>query len=475
MRLRAIWLLLFTACVACRTGSPDYDLEPLQKLNADAAGFERSALVYSSAVSALPGGGAVVTWLRSVGRFAPLVYRRADGAGSFAAEAFLTPDDLRETISTVPTLLPGARPEQVYAIWQARRPASGRKFIVFRQSEDAAATWSEGQTINTQPTAFLPMMTGDRDGALYGVYTDERKKHLQVFFNRSLDHGRTWLPEDVRIDAMRGIRSGAISVAVASDGLGRVLAVWEERGSRGRSIQAAASQDRGTTWTPPVRIDDGKSRISPLSPSVVFASGRAIVTWTAASIGTRQIGQVWSDVSSDGGLTWGEDVLVHEAQKGSAPRVHLVSDGARARMAFHAGPSAATTIYYSDTDAAGAWHGKDGRLTAISPEKTKCFNPRLAVDEAGAVVVVYEEGARRIRASRSPDGGKTWGVPALVYEIPAAERGSTVHSPQVAVRDGPAYVLWEVWKEMTDPPKTLAESDKKRPADLYVRRVVFRR
>ena len=472
MRLPALCVVLSLATVVgCRSAA---DLGPLEKLNAEPGGFARSSLTYSAAVSATVGGRAVAAWMRGAGKFQPVVYRQTtDSTGSFGAETFLSPEPLRDTISTVPTLVPGGQPAQLYAVWQARRPKSGDKFIVFRQSEDAGATWSEAVALNTQPAAFLPAMAIDRDGAIYAVWTDEREKGLQVFFNSSLDHGRTWLPADVRIDSMLNRAAGAISVSVASDGAGRVLAVWEERGGGGRSIQAAASQDRGTTWSLPVRVDDGTNRVSPLSPSVVFASGRALVAWMAASGGSRTIGQVWSDVSSDGGLTWGPDVPVHEVVGGVAPRLHLTSDGARARMVFHAGTRSAVGVYYTETGADGSWRAGGELATRVSPPDANCTNPRLAVDDSGAVYVAYEEDKRRIRLARSADGGATWDAPTLVYEVREAEAAeTTVHLPQVAVADGPAYVMWEVWTDAPeDKPKTLAEADKPRPADLYIRRV----
>jgi hypothetical protein len=465
------------AVAGCRARGPAADLEALEKLNAEPGGFARSSLVYSAAVSATAGGHAVAAWMRGAGKFQPVVYRRTmDGTGSFGAEEFLSPEPLRDTVSTVPTLRPGGQPAQVYAVWQARRPKSGDKFVVFRQSEDGGATWSEAVELNTQPAAFLPVMAVDRDGAIYAVWIDERERGLKVFFNRSLDHGRTWLPTDVRIDSMLDRAAGAISVSVASDGAGRVLAVWEERGGGGRSIQAASSQDRGTTWSLSVRVDDGTNRVSPLSPSVVFASGRAIVAWTAASGGSRTIGQVWSDVSSDGGLTWGPDVPVHEVEGGVAPRLHLVSDDVKARMVFHAGTRAAAGIYYTETDADGAWRIGNERVRRVSATDAKCTNPRLAIDDSGVAYVAYEENERRVRLARSADGGATWDASNLVYEVPSAERATTVHVPQVAVADGPAYVMWEVWKDAPgDKPKTLADANKPRPADLYIRRVAFPR
>ena len=476
VRLSSILAFLSLAAIAgCRAGGPTADVGPLEKLNAEPGGFTRSSLIYSAALSATANGRAVAAWMRGVGKFQPVVYRRTgDANGSFGPEAFLSPETLRDTISTVPALQSGTQAAQLYAMWQARRPTSGDKFVVFRESGDAGATWSEGVALNTQPSAFLPAMAMDRDGAIYVVWIDERERGLRVFFNRSLDHGRTWLPSDVRIDGILYRSAGAVSVSVASDGAGRVLAVWEERGGGGRSIQATASQDRGTTWGLPMRVDDATSRLSPLSPSAVFASGRAIVAWTAASGGSRTIGQVWGDVSSDGGLTWATDVLVHQVEGGVAPRLHLVSDGSKARMAFHAGRRSVTGIYYAESDANGAWPTGDARVRRVSAPETRCTSPRLAVDAFGAVYVTYEEDDRRIGLVRSANGGVTWDAPNLVYEVPPAELSATAHLPQVAVADGPAYVMWEVWTDAPeDKPKTLAEADKPRPADLYVRRVTF--
>jgi len=67
----------------------------------------------------------------------------------------------------------------------------------------------------------------------------------------------------------------------------------------------------------------------------------------------------------------------------------------------------------------------------------------------------------------------TWDAPNLVYECRRRALGDGAPSA-VAVADGPAYVMWEVWTDAPeDKPKTLAEADKPRPADLYVRWVTF--
>jgi hypothetical protein len=56
------------------------------------------------------------------------------------------------------------------------------------------------------------------------------------------------------------------------------------------------------------------------------------------------------------------------------------------------------------------------------------------------------------------------------------QSGRAVHFPQVAVRNGVAYVTWEVWESGKSTIKTLSDASRKtKPADLFVRRVTYPR
>jgi len=477
------WLLL--ACLlatACRTGGSDAILGPVERLNADPGTLGRFTFPYYTALGATDGGGAIAIWMRSEEQSRPLVYRRAaDGNSPFGGERYLSPETLRETISIVPTLVEGSRSGELYAIWQARRPTSGDKLVVFRRSQDSGETWGSAKTINSEPHSFIPAMAAGRNGSVYAVWTDERGEGIEVFFNRSLDHGETWLAADAKVGVKLSRRSAAISVSIATDGADRVLIVWEESGPGGRVIRAASSADRGESWSEPVRVDDGGGRGAPSAPSIVFASGRAIVVWTAASTGEQAAGQLWSDVSGDGGSTWGEDVLLHEVEGGIPPRAHLVAVADKALAVFHAGPSGgAWDIHYAETDAAGGWQAQGKGGTRVSSGEGKFINPRLAVDAGTSKVtyyVTYEDDRKRIFLNRSIDAGKTWGTAnELVYAVGEGQGKAQARYPQVAAADGVAYVMWEVWGDTTGMFKSLADLGKKvRPADLYVRRVSFRR
>jgi hypothetical protein len=226
-----------------------------------------------------------------------------------------------------------------------------------------------------------------------------------------------------------------------------------------------------------VRIDEPGKGPSPSRPSVVFASGHAVVVWTAAATGAQVIGQVWSDVSTDGGRTWGPDVLLHEVAGGGEPRVHLISDGRTARAVFHAGRlQESWAIYYAETDPGGVWRATGEGLPRVSQGEGQFANPRIAADAGGALYVVYEENQKRILLNRSSDGGVTWGPVKQVYEVEKKQGSAVARYPQVSVADGVVYVMWEVWADITGMYKNFADIERKpRPADLYVRRISFAR
>jgi hypothetical protein len=477
MRRRALALLCLLSALGdsgCQPKGPE--LSEVERLNGEAGNVGRYMVAYYAAVDAAADGGALATWMKEEPPHRTVVFRQAPKAGApFSPEAYLTPDDMRGTITIGLMLLPGAHEGELYAAWQARRPANGDKFVVFRGSRDHGATWSKPSILNTLPTAFGPGLASDRNGGVYAAWPDERGYTTAIFVNRSLDHGATWMPEDVRIDAGEGGGQMANAVAVASDGADRVLVVWEEQESAGRVVMSALSRDRGATWSSPVRVDDGKGRGAPLAPRAAFAGGRAVVTWTAAVNGVNAFAQVWADSSGDGGTTWGDDVLLHEQPGGAAPTMQLLADQSLATVVFEArARGGSDAVYFVSMRPDGTWIATQDELKPLTPTDGKASAPRIAKDEHGTFLLVYTEGPRRVRLLRSKDGGAHWDPPLTVYERAEANPPVTVRFPQVAVGGGAAYVMWEEWGDAKSIVKTLGDAQTKRPPlDLFIRRITF--
>jgi hypothetical protein len=448
---------------------------PVTQLNAGQGTLGLFTFPYYASVLALQNGGAVAAWMRQEGAFRPIVARQASSADApFGAEQFLSPESQRDTISIAPQLIPGATPGEIYAMWQARRQATGDKFVMFRRTQDGGNTWEPDKRVNTEATSFLPSVATDPDGAIYAAWTDERKLGFKIFFNRSLDHGATWLPDDVLVEGLDAKFGTAISVDVASDGHGGVLIVWEENSNDigGRRVRAASSHDKGATWSAPVFVDDGTNPLSPIAPTVTFVDGHAVAVWTAAVSGDKVLSQVWSDTSADGGATWGKDVKIAETQGGVQARVQLVPGEGKARLVYHSGPLRGPwEIHYTETPGDGTWSPD----SVVSAGDVRYLNPRLAVDRDGTLYAIYEEYTRRVLLSSSTDDGHTWKqLEDPVFALPTDSSGLFVHYPQLSVSGGIVYALWEVWGSAPKSDKpTLADSNRPNPADLFIRRITF--
>jgi len=461
---------------ACTPGGGGSDLEAVERLNADPGTLARFTFPYYTSILARPGGGAIAVWMRLEAPFRPMVYRRAlDATSAFGEEQYLGTDTVRKTISVVPSVLPGPAEGRLYATWQARVPTSGDKSVVFRRSDDNGETWSEQHTVNSEPTAFIPSMAADPDGAIYLAWTDERDHRRRIFFNRSLDGGETWLDHDVDLEKGDSENGRAVGLDLASDGKGRVVVVWErQRG--GRRVQGIVSDDRGDTWGPIARVDDAvRGRYSPTAPKVEFAGERAVVVWTAAA--TNSMSRIWSDSLGDTDAGWGDDVLVSEVKKGVPANVDLTSRDDTAHLVFSAGPYGADWhVYHTRTDAEGQWAATGAEARQVSQGTGHFTNPRLSVDANQHLAITFVKDQKQIYLNDSTDGGETWGEARLLDEVSMEEKGVTVRYPQVSMADGVAYVIWEKWGARDEVFKTFADMDSKVvPSDLFVRRAVLTR
>lgn len=473
---RRFFVLAALALASCTNRGPE--MGEVQRLNGESGNLARFLVPYYNAIVALPEGGAVAFWMEQTGGgYQPFFLSRAEGAATaFTPREPLSPPEFLDTISGGPSVLVGPGAQQVGIAWQARRPRTGDKYLLFRGTSDGGRTWSDVRQFNSQLTSFAARLAADRAGGIFAGWSDERATKREVYFNRSLDSGASWSSEEVRVES--GVEQVSLEgiVSVASDGDKRVLLVWAEREARSRVIRAALSEDRGATFLPAVRVDDGEGRSSPMAPVAAFAGTRAVVVWITAAIGADIFSQVWADTSADG-KEWGADLLVRDQPGGVAPTVNLVSEGARAHLVFDVATRGRETeaVFHTAVNANGVWAPSTEALAPVSPPLGKCKSPNLAHDAKGTLYLVYEEDSRRVQLARSVDGGGTWKPPVLIYERDETAPVATVRLPQVAAANGVAYVLWEEWGDVRSVVKTLGDlRDKRAPGDLFVRRVTFR-
>ena len=126
----------------------------------------------------------------------------------------------------------------VYAVWWTKH-RDGKKDVLLRTSRDFGASFGPTVKLNKDYGAFPPEVSTDGQGHIYVVWADERTEAEsdsqrekssghRIYFNRSDDHGGTWLPEDIKLsgDAAGSGRMMQAWPQIRSDDRGHVYAMW---------------------------------------------------------------------------------------------------------------------------------------------------------------------------------------------------------------------------------------------------------
>ncbi len=238
--------------------------------------------------------------------------------------------------------------------------------------------------------------------SVYVAWRDKRSGLADVYFNRSLDSGATWLASDVRINT--GVPAGtadARNAELAASQSTVYLVWWDDRNATGgvHDVFVQRSLDRGTTWpVAPTRLDtDVPGAADSQSPHLAASASSAFVVWSEFRNGDSDI---YMNRTSDHGATWlAADVKIDNA---------------------------ATGISSGDTQIAAS---------------------------GSSVYVTYQDDSRRpfnsLKFNHSVDGGVTW----LHRELHLLFTGqATALRRDMAVSGASVYVAWDdVWSARQNP------------------------
>ncbi|HUF13090.1 MAG TPA: exo-alpha-sialidase [Longimicrobiales bacterium] len=191
--------------------------------------------------------------------------------------------DLAPVLASSPT-------GQLYIAWWARPEFD----ILFASSDDGGESWSEPVRLNTEPgnvpfwlqpvstRPAFPSMTVDAAGTIYAVWPEYATSTWDVFFSRSDDGGGSW-SAPVRLNDARLGNQWLPSVAVGADGT--LHAAWYDARTFQTDVAYARSTDRGSSWSPNVRVTSRSSpnpnaRVSEYLGIGADAAGTAYIVWT---------------------------------------------------------------------------------------------------------------------------------------------------------------------------------------------------
>ena len=158
----------------------------------------------------------------------------------------------------------------------------------------------------------------------------------------------------------------------------RVVVVWAATTEGQTNIHAAVSNDDGTTFAAPVRVNDveGDARVNGEQAPRVAVGRDIVVAWQSRRTGTSQIRAARS---TDGGRTFGKAETIHDSALTGArgwSSLVLDEDGA-AHVAWLDGRNAGKP---AATSAGSADHAAGGGHMHSAPTRQNIFHMTLSTD-----------------------------------------------------------------------------------------------
>jgi hypothetical protein len=314
--------------------------------------------------------------------------------------------------------------------------------------------------LDTTNPAFAAFSTGAKvsvaGSSVYVVWQDNRAAAGltdDIYFNRSLDGGRTWLVADVRIDTAPGT-TYSLSPVIASSG-SHVFVAWTDARDfpQAASIYFARSLDSGTTWSANVRLDVGLGSSSGL-PRICNAGDTVSVVWNESTV-PPSVQYATSAVAGDPG-TWTLPISISGTPNAlGAPGIACSGTKVYVAWSGHVG-SGFHDVYFNRTTTAGLGGGFFTTplvLDTQPPAVTAGHSSNPAVACAGDEVrVAWDDGRngalgtfnRDIYFQKSDDAGVTFLAADVRLDLGSAAGAAGSGKPAVVTRPGGGVnVAWE--------------------------------
>jgi len=290
-----------------------------------------------------------------------------------------------------------------------------------------------------------PVAASTSEGSVIVAYLDDAPGSRLVHVVRSDATGLGFTPP-VRVDRSLRVPANQQSPALVPDTQGRLLLVWSDDrvGSGDVDVYLAASTDRGSTWTLPMRADDGPAGTRATRPTVAAYAGRVWVAWQDTRGGPDRIRfatALWPDLRFSPSKAVSDGLPASTAQSG--PR--LAVDGAGLLfLGFHDNRTGDANTYLLRSSDDGSTFTGPVRIDDTGSAMTAQGLPSIAVDGAGRVFAAWQDrrnGDEDIYASVSSDRGLTF---ARSVRVDGARSGTSQVNPQIAVgQEGFAYLGWQ--------------------------------
>ena len=309
-------------------------------------------------------------------------------------------------------------------------------------SSSNGTTWSTARLpLTVNGYAFLigfdPSVAVDAANAVFYAYgvSDGSSSGKNAIAVASSPDGVTWTLKTPVTFNSGGQFDDKYWIAADPNKVGTLYVGWDRNKGNNQTLLVAVSTDGGTTWTQPIKVNDGTTkfeRVIYAFPAVDPRSGTVYMAWLDYAKN-----KIFVDKSTNGGLTWGIDVVAATTHIGFGKDIGC-NGGRSMTPAPQMGIDGNGNLYLTYADDIGQGTGYDIFLVKSSTGggswsgplklngdtgKAHQYNPAVSVlhDTMGTVYVSWYD--RRndanncttdLYATVSTDGGATFSANSRV-------------------------------------------------------------
>ena len=153
-------------------------------------------------------------------------------------------------------------------------------------SADHGASWSAPTRVNSVTNSAregMHAMVSDGKGLVYAAWLDLRNSGTELWGASSRDGGRTWGRNTLIYRSPDGTICQCCHPTLASDGAGRLWAMWRNAVAGSRDLYAASSRDGGETFSTSMKLGSGTWRLNacPMDggSALVRPDGELLTAW----------------------------------------------------------------------------------------------------------------------------------------------------------------------------------------------------
>jgi hypothetical protein len=297
-----------------------------------------------------------------------------------------------------------------------------------RQSQTYSVTWEADVQITVTGSPSIYPTLGINESTVHLAWVDQRDggQNREIYYNRSNDTGSTWRASDTRIsnDPLFSIRT---DFAINGN---TVHLFWRDNRDGNYEEYYTRSTDGGVSWGPEVRLTNAQGLSG--CPFPVVNGDILNLFFRDDRSGTFKI---YQKRSIDSGNTWSKDILLTpDGIKAEFPYPAVNRD--TIHLVWRDTHDGNAEIYYKRSIDGGVSWTADQRLT---DDPSESEHPKIVVKDNNLHLVWRDnrDGTYEVYYKSSTDDGETWSQDRRL----TSKEGQSFW-PVLAVSDDLIHLLW---------------------------------